>query len=122
MVRLRTFPRNTLSSNNLKPPGAMNLRNEFNRVGHLFHNGKSKTRQLTEQWAADPAKIATETARRVRHQVDTGTRGFVTAEEAIVRHVRENPALYLIGTALVIGALLAKLIIESRQARQVPLL
>jgi len=31
----------------------------------------------------------------------------------MVRHVRQNPALYLIGTALVIGALIAKLIIES---------
>jgi hypothetical protein len=54
--------------------------------------------------------------------MDTGTRTLVTAEEAIVRHVRENPALYLIGTALVIGALIAKLIIESRQTAQAPLL
>jgi sensor c-di-GMP phosphodiesterase-like protein len=100
----------------------MNLRNEFNRVGHIFHNGKGKTQQVTEDWAEKQSRQATATARRVREQIDTGTRSLVTAEEAIVHHVRENPALYLIGTALVIGVLIAKLIIESRQTRTAPLL
>jgi hypothetical protein len=100
----------------------MNLRNEFNRIGHLLHNGKDKTQRATEDWAGQQSRHAAETARRLRHQMDTGTRTLVTAEEAIVRHVRENPALYLIGTALVIGALIAKLIIESRQTAQTPLL
>jgi hypothetical protein len=101
---------------------AMNLRNEFNRIGHLFNGGVEKTQKVTGDWADMGAKQATGVARRVRAQVGTGTRGFVTAEESIVRHVRENPALYLIGAALLIGALIAKLIIESRETRQAPLL
>ena len=93
----------------------MNLRNEFNRIGHLFHDGVDKTQKASEDWADKRTKQAAGMAHRVRDQVDL--RRFVSAEEAIVKHVRENPALYLMGAALVIGALIAKLIIESRESR-----
>jgi hypothetical protein len=56
----------------------------------------------------------------LRDQVDL--RKFVTAEERIVRHVRENPALYLMCAALIIGGLIARMMIESRDARHAPLL
>ena len=101
---------------------AMNLRNEFNRIGHLFHNGQTKTQATAENWAEKQARHAATAARRMREQINTGTGSLVNAEEEIVRHVRENPALYLMATALVIGALIAKLIIESRQTRRAPLL
>ena len=96
----------------------MNLRNEFSRLSHLFHNGVETTRHTADEWSGKPAAAA----RQMRQRVDAGTRSLVTAEEAMVRHVRQNPALYLIGTALIIGPLIAKLLIESRQARQAPLL
>jgi hypothetical protein len=98
----------------------MNLRNEFNRIGHLFNDGVEKTQRVTEDWKEEGAKRATDAARRVRDQVDV--RNLVSAEEKIVQHVRENPALYLMAAALLIGALIAKLILESRQARHAPLL
>lgn len=99
----------------------MNLRHEFNRIGHLFDDGIEKTQKAAGDWVDKPAKQAGRMARRVRDQVDM--RSLVTVEERIVRHVRENPALYLMGAALVIGALLAKLIMESsRETRQAPLL
>ena len=59
-------------------------------------------------------------ADRVRRQADF--RKVVTAEEALVRHVRENPALYLIGASLIIGALLANVLIQRRALRHAPLL
>jgi len=101
----------------------MNLRHEFNRIGHLFGNGVEKTQNVTGHWADQGARQATGMARRMRQQMDTGRHTFVTAEERIVHHVRENPALYLMGAALLIGALVAKLIMESRtETRQAPLL
>jgi hypothetical protein len=39
----------------------------------------------------------------------------VTFEESIVRHMRENPAMYIIGASLLIGALIAKLVLETRR-------
>ena len=98
----------------------MNLRNEFNRIGHLFHNGVDKTQQATQGWAETGAKQAVGIAGRMRRQMDTGARGFATTEEAIVRHVRQNPALYLMGAALLIGALVAKVLIEMRQTPRTP--
>jgi hypothetical protein len=98
----------------------MNIRNEFDRIGHLFHNGVHKTQKASEDWADKRVKQASCVAQKVRDQVDL--RKFVTTEEAIVAHVRENPALYLLGAALVIGALIARLIMESRKTRQAPLL
>ena len=65
---------------------------------------------------------ATKAAHRVRSQVDSGTRNIVSVEEALVRHVRDNPALYAIGVSLLLGALIAKLVLESRRDRQIPLL
>ena len=99
---------------------AMNLKHEFNRIGHLFNDGVEKTHKVTEDWVDKQSRQAAGAARRVRDQVDM--RSLVSAEERIVRHVRENPALYLMGAALVIGALIAKLILESRETRQAPLL
>jgi len=98
----------------------MNLRKEFNRMGHLFHNGVEKKSNASEEWADKRAKQAMGMAQRMRDQVDL--RGFVSAEEKIVRHVRENPAVYLMATALVIGALIAKLIIQGNESRRAPLL
>lgn len=104
----------------------MNLRDEFNRIGHLFHNGVDQTQKATADWAEKQTKQAGGIARQIRGQVrgqmDAGTQTLVSAEEAMVRHVRENPALYLMGAALIVGALLAKLILESRSRRQAPLL
>lgn len=100
----------------------MNLKREFNRIGHLFHNGVDTTQKATEDWAEEKSRQAAGAARQLRRQVDSGTRTLVTAEESIVRHVRENPALYLMCAALVVGVLIAKLIMESRQARRAPLL
>ena len=100
----------------------MNLKREFNRIEHLFHNGVDKTQKATSDWAGKQASEAAGMARQLRRQVDTGTRSLITAEEALVRHVRANPALYLMGTALVFGALVAKLFIQARQSRQAPIL
>ncbi len=100
----------------------MNLRHEFNRIGHLFNGGVEKTKHEAGHWADQGAKRANELSRRVRDQVDTGTRNVVSAEEAIVRHVRENPALYAFAAALLIGALIAKLVMESRRTERAPLL
>jgi hypothetical protein len=58
----------------------------------------------------------------VREQVDVGRRNVITAEEAIVRHVRENPLLYAVGAAVLIGVVIARLILESRQTPRAPLL
>ncbi|HEX4084161.1 MAG TPA: hypothetical protein VHY22_04560 [Chthoniobacteraceae bacterium] len=96
----------------------MNLRYEFNRLSHLFHNGVETSQQTASDWSEKPA-IA---ARRAREKMDTGARSLVSAEEAMVRHVRRNPALYLIGAALIIGALIAKLLIEARDSRNAPLM
>ncbi len=93
----------------------MNLKNEFNRIGHVFNGGAEKTEHRATQWMDIGAKRANELSERLRERVGTGTRNIVGIEEAIVRHVRENPALYLFGAALLIGALIGKLVLESRR-------
>jgi hypothetical protein len=101
---------------------AMDIRHEFNRIGHLFNDGVEKTQKKAGHWAGKGTKRANELSRRMRDQLDTGTRNAVSVEESMVRHMRENPALYIIGAALLIGALIAKLILESRQNSETPLL
>jgi len=96
----------------------MNLKHEFNRIGHLVNDGVEKTSRATGTWMDTRAAGM---AKQVRNQVDAQTRSLVTVEEKIVRHVRENPRLYLVGIALVIGALIAKLFMESRQTSSTPL-
>jgi hypothetical protein len=100
----------------------MNLRNEFNRVGHLFNGGVTKTQHEASDWAEKGSKQANELSRRVRRRVETGTRELAGVEESVVRHVRENPALYVFAAALLIGALIAKLLLESRRTERAPLL
>jgi hypothetical protein len=100
----------------------MNLRNEFNRIGHLFSGDVKETQQRAGHWVDKGTKRAKKLSRHVRDRVDTGTRGVVTVEESLVRHVRENPALYVFAAALLIGALIAKLLLESRRTPQSPLL
>jgi sensor c-di-GMP phosphodiesterase-like protein len=81
-----------------------------------------KTQKQAVHWADEGAKRANKVSRRMRDQLDAGTRNAVSVEESMVRHMRENPALYVIGAALLIGALIAKLILESRQNSETPLL
>ena len=100
----------------------MNLRHEYNRIGHLLNGGLEKTKEEAGHWADKGTKQANELTRRVRDQVDTGTRNIVSVEESIVQHMRENPALYLFAAALLIGTLIAKLVLESRQTARAPLL
>jgi adenylate kinase len=91
-------------------------------MGHLFNGGAEKTQKEAGQLLDKGAKGAKELSRRVRDRIDTGTRDVVSVEESLVRHVRENPALYAFAAALLIGALIAKLILESRRTPQAPLL
>ncbi len=100
----------------------MNIRDEFNRVGHLFNGGLEKTKEEAGHWADEGTKRANELSRRVRDQVGTGTRRVMSVEESIVQHARENPALYIFAAALLIGALVAKLVLESRRTSRAPLL
>jgi hypothetical protein len=100
----------------------MNLRKEFNRIGHLFDDGLGRTGKMTDALLDKPAKRAAAAARRMQDQAEAGRRNIVNAEEMAVRHVRENPALYLICAALIVGALMAKLILEMRDFRRAPLL
>jgi len=100
----------------------MNLRKEFNRIGHLFDDGIGRTEKTTSALLDKSAKRAAAAARRMQDQAEAGRRNIVNAEEMAVRHVRENPGLYLICAALIIGALTAKLILELRDFRRAPLL
>lgn len=100
----------------------MSLKHEFNRIGHLFNGGLEKTQHTAGHWADQGTKRANELSRRARGRVDAGTRSILTVEEAVVRHARENPALYAFGAALLIGALIAKLVMEARRTAQAPLL
>ncbi len=100
----------------------MNIRHEFNRIGHLFNGGLEKTKQEAGHWADKGTQQANELSRRVRDQVDSGKRSVISVEESIVQHMRENPALYVFAAALLIGALIAKLVLESRHTSRAPLL
>ena len=100
----------------------MSLKHEFNRIGNLLNGGVTKTQHQAGHWADKGARQAQEISRRVRHRVESGTGGVVSVEEAIVQHVRENPAVYIFGVALVIGALIAKLFLETRRVPEPPLL
>jgi hypothetical protein len=93
----------------------MSLRHEFNRIAHLFDGGLEKAEKQAGPYTAG-------LSRRMREQVDTGRRSVITAEEAIVRHVRENPALYVLAAALLIGVLIARLVLEASREPRVPLL
>ena len=100
----------------------MNLRNEFNRIGHLFNGGVAKTQHEAGQLVDKGAKRANQLARTARKRMDTGTRNIVSVEESLVQHVRENPALYAFAVAVLIGALIAKLVMESRRTPRAPIL
>lgn len=93
----------------------MSLKHEFDRLAHLFDDGVAKSEKQTGQWLHEGSRRANELTRRVREQVDCGRRNAVTFEESIVRHMRENPAMYIIGASLLIGALIAKLVLETRR-------
>jgi hypothetical protein len=100
----------------------MSLKHEFNRIGHLFDGGVEKAGKQAGHFAQQGARRATEFSRRMRQQADTGARNVVTLEESIVGHMRENPALYILGASLLIGLLVARLILETRQTSRAPLL
>ncbi len=100
----------------------MNLRYEFNRIGHLFNDGVGKTQKLTGDWLQSPARRAERMARQLRSRADSGRRSIVSAEDRFARHMREYPAIYLMGAALIVGALIAKLVFEARERPQAPLL
>jgi hypothetical protein len=96
----------------------MNLKREFNRIEHLLNGGLENTRKQAGKLVDQGAKRANETARRVRAQAETGARSAMDYEEAFLRHVRANTTLYAIGGALVIGLLVAKVVREIRQSRE----
>jgi hypothetical protein len=104
----------------------MSLKHEFNRIGHLFNGGVEKAEKhagrFLQQKAQQSATRATELSRRMRRQVDTGARSAIAMEESIVRHIRQNPALYVMGAALLVGLIIARLILEARQTSRAPLL
>jgi hypothetical protein len=100
----------------------MSLKHEFNRLSHLFGDGVEKTEKQAAQWLDQGNRQAAELKHRMRHQIDTGRRGVLSVEESFVRHMRENPALYIIGAALLIGALIARLVLDVRRPPQAPLL
>jgi hypothetical protein len=104
----------------LKTEFTMNPRGQFNRIGNLFNDGAERTQEETGHWADEGAKRARAAARRVRDQVDAGTRNVASVEEAIVRHMRENPVAYFLAVALVIVGLIARLMLESRRTRRTP--
>ena len=98
----------------------MNIRHEFNRIGHLFTNGVEKTQKTAAEWVDERARQTNGMARRMRERVDLHK--LVTTEDRIVRHLRENSTLYLVGAAVLLGALIAKRVMESREAPRAPLL
>ena len=100
----------------------MNLKHEFNRIGHLVNGGLEKTQKETEQWVEKGSKQADAMAKQVRKQVDAGAKEIASMEEALVQHVRDNPAIYVISIAVVVGVLIAKLLIEGSRRRDTPLL
>jgi hypothetical protein len=100
----------------------MSLKHEFNRIAHLFNDGVQKTEKHAGQWFDKGAHQAGILDRRVREQARTGQRNLVSAEEAVVRHMRGNPAIYLIGAALLIGVLVARLVVEAQREPRAPLL
>jgi hypothetical protein len=93
----------------------MSLKHEFNRIAHLFDDGLETVEKQARTGAAG-------LTRRVREQVDSGRRNVITVEEAIVRHIRENPALYILGAALLAGVLIARLFLEASRKPRAPLL
>lgn len=100
----------------------MNLKKEFNRIGHLFNGGVEKTQHEAGQWVGKGAKQADKMSRQIRERAGTRRRQIITFEEALVKHVRENPALYVFAAALLLGVLIARLVLESRRTSRAPLL
>jgi hypothetical protein len=96
----------------------MNLKPEFNRLEHLFNNGIEKTRREAGHLVDSGVKRANEAARRARQEVDARAQTVVDYEQAVVRHMRDHSTLYLIGGALLIGVLVAKIVREIRQSRE----
>ena len=100
----------------------MSLQNEFNRITHLFNEGVEKTEKQAGNWLGEGTKRANELSQRMRRQMDTGRQSAVSLEEALVRHMREQPGLYVIGAALLLGMLIARLVMEARRTPRAPLL
>jgi hypothetical protein len=100
----------------------MSLGHQFNRIAHLFNGGTEETKKAAGHWLEAGSRRAEEFARRARREAESRGREIVSFEESLVRHARENPALYVFAAAVVIGAVIAKLILEARQERRVPLL
>jgi|SRR5271166_3716940 len=97
----------------------MNLKREFNRIEHLLNDGIEKTRKEAGQLVERGSKRANEAARRARTQVDVGARTVADYEQAFVRHMRDHSTLYLVGGALLIGLLVAKLVREMRASHEI---
>jgi hypothetical protein len=103
----------------------MNLKREFNRIEHLLNDGIEKTRKEAGHWVDEGTKRAHDATRKARSQVDAGVQTATDYEQAVVRQMRTNSTLYLVGSVLIIGLLVAKIVREIRQSREleeIPLL
>jgi len=96
----------------------MNLKPEFNRIEHLLNDGFEKARKEAGHFVENGSKRASEAARRARKEVDARAQTVVDYEQTVVRHVRDHSTLYLLGGALLIGVLVAKIALEIRHSRQ----
>ena len=100
----------------------MRLKHEFNRITHLFSDGVHNSEKKTNHWFQKGTCGASAIDRRLREQARASQRNLMTAEEAVVRHVRANPSLYLIGAAVLVGVLIARLVLEAQRTPRAPLL
>ena len=100
----------------------MNLKHEFNRIGHLIHDGAEQARRDAGGWADKSSRTANQIAKKARRGIKSGRRHSASFEESLVEHARGNPALYILGAALLAGLLIAKLVMEARHREQAPLL
>jgi len=85
--------------------------------GRIFRH-RFDTRMDRLQTAAEHLENQMEKVRdQAREGLERGRDALVSIERSMVRNVRDNPALYLVGGLVLLGLLLAKISRDRRERR-----
>ena len=94
----------------------MNLKNEFNRLSDYFNGGMGKAHTATEDLTDMMRQTTSDVTGRMRSGLRDGREALHTAQDAMVRNVKEYPTIYIIAGALLLGLFIARLFIPTERS------
>ena|SRR5437764_850202 len=87
----------------------MNLKKEFNRLSDYFSGSMNHMQTTTEDLGSKMRDRASYYGERTRDGLRSSKDSLMSMEDMMMRHVRENPLLYILTGLLLVGAIIAKM-------------